>query len=172
MADRPPVPMSGKRFRNNIDETLKATHVYVKLDNPASLMPRFEGPFEITSRPSHSQVEVKVGLFKSGEPRLRVFNWNSCKVAHMRDNATENLRPALGRRQNKTADQNTNKPATESGAAKIQTYNTLSGLPPHPDYLKKGPIVTDQMYSKLPEVLRDFNNQRPVRSTRNPNPQY
>ena len=57
--------------------------------------------------------------------------------------------------------------------AKIQTSSaepvgkTLSGKPPHPNYVKKGPIITTEMFNKwTPDMLR------PVRSTRNPNPMY
>ena len=87
MHDRPPVPMSGKREKLDIDNTNDATHVYVKVDNPQSLCPRFEGPYEIYSRPSRSQVELKIGMFKDGRPRLLTFHWSSCKLAHLRDGA-------------------------------------------------------------------------------------
>ena len=56
-------------------------------------------------------------------------------------------------------------------SGKIQTFKTLSGNKPHPEYLKKGPLITDQMYHEAdwPTIL-DIG--RPKRSTRNPNPQY
>ena len=63
--------------------------------------------------------------------------------------------------------------AERKKGAKIQTSaaepvgETLSGKPPHPDYVKKGPIITTEMFNKwTPDMLR------PVRSTRNPNPMY
>ena len=49
---------------------------------------------------------------------------------------------------------------------KIQTAKT-----PHPDYIKKGPLITEQMFREwTPELLN--LPPRPVRSTRNPNPVY
>ena len=98
MADRPPVPTTTKTVVNDIDNTLTATHVYVKVDQPPSLAPKFEGPYEIVSRPSRSTIEVKVGMFKSGEPRLLKFHWSACKIAHLRDGAKAESRPALGRK--------------------------------------------------------------------------
>ena len=96
--DKPPMPMSGKREKFDISHTENATHVYVKVDNPQSLCPKFEGPYEIYSRPSRSQVELKVGLFKDGTPRLLKLHWSSCKIAHLRDGAQAASRPMLGRR--------------------------------------------------------------------------
>ena len=55
-------------------------------------------------------------------------------------------------------------PPPEGG--KIQTAKA-----PHPDYIKKGPLITEQMFDKwTPELLN--LPQRPVRSTRNPQPYY
>ena len=96
--DRPAVPMSGKRETFDIDNTLNATHVYVKVDNPQSLCPNFEGPYEIYSRPSSSQIEVRIGSFKDGRPRLLKFHWSSCKIAHLREGSAVASRPALGRK--------------------------------------------------------------------------
>ena len=42
---------------------------------------------------------------------------------------------------------------------------------PHPEYIKKGPIITDTMFSKWTPELLNLPS-RPVRSTRNPNPVY
>ena len=97
MADRPAVPTSGKRVFKDISETEEATHVYVKVDNPQSLCPKFEGPYRIFSRPSRSTVEVKLGLFSNGELRKQTYHWSACKVAAMRDEAVEADRPKLGR---------------------------------------------------------------------------
>ena len=53
-------------------------------------------------------------------------------------------------------------------------FETLSGNKPHPEYLKKGPIVTQQMFddANWPEILNIPDSTRPTRSTRNPNPVY
>ena len=60
---------------------------------------------------------------------------------------------------------------------KIQkVYDPLSGREVHPDYIKKGPVITKEMFDKCsPEIFRDTTttkNERPVRSTRNANPIY
>ena len=101
----------------------------------------------------------------------------------MRDNAKEVLRPALGRKPNKIAvPKQNNRPTKE--AAKIQTGETLTKNP-HPDYLAKGPLITQQMFDKadwpkilnIPEATSPITNDetkssRPIRQTRNPNPKY
>ena len=61
-----------------------------------------------------------------------------------------------------------------SEPAKIQTRltnETLTGKAPHPEYLKKGPIITQSMFQRWTPDLLDIPA-RPVRQTRNPNPQY
>ena len=47
----------------DVSYTDKATHVYVKVHEPRGLYPRFEGPWPIVSRPSRSQVQVKIGSY-------------------------------------------------------------------------------------------------------------
>ena len=98
LASRPPVETSSPVDKKGIDHTLSATHVYVKQANPQSLCPKFEGPYEIVSRPSRSTIQVKIGAYANGESRLLTLNWSSCKVAHMRDGAEPSSRPNLGRR--------------------------------------------------------------------------
>ena len=58
-------------------------------------------------------------------------------------------------------------------SAKIQTSETMS-TSPHPDYLAKGPLVTEQMFNQAdwPRILGPSPSSRPVRSTRNPSPKY
>ena len=61
----------------------------------------------------------------------------------------------------------------DSNGAEIQTYETLSGRKPHPEYLAKGPIISKESFDKwTPEMLGIPQNSRPVRSTRNPQPKY
>ena len=180
----------------NIAHTEAATHVYVKVDEPQGLSARFEGPYPVVSRPSRTTVQVRIGSFVSGEPRLQTYNWAQCKVAHMREGAPDGQRPRLGR---KPASKNENPPDMNSNSvpdpsspptskqltcpsqnvnkkspAKIQTCDTLSDKAPHPDYVKKGPIITDDMFQKWsPELLGiPSKSNRPVRSTRNPEPRY
>ena len=64
---------------------------------------------------------------------------------------------------------------TNNASGKIQTaFDTLSGKPPHPDYIKKGPIITNQMFddANWPQILNIPESSRPVRASRNPNPRY
>ena len=53
----------------------------------------------------------------------------------------------------------------------IQNYDTLSGRRPHPEYLRKGPIITSDMYNQWTPDLLGVPS-RSSRSTRNPNPRY
>merc|ERR1711923_692547 len=68
MSAKPALPTSSVENPIDISKTSKATHVYVRVDNPKGLASKFEGPFEIVSRPSRSQVEVRVGSFVNGQP--------------------------------------------------------------------------------------------------------
>ena len=97
MADKPPVPTSGKRVFKDISETEDATHVYVKVDKPESLAEKFEGPYRILSRPSRSRIEVKLGMYRNGGVRSQIYHWHSCKVANMREGQEDASRPKLGR---------------------------------------------------------------------------
>ena len=198
MADRPPVQTSGKKFQNDITSTESATHVYVKVDKPASLCPKFEGPYEIVARPSRSTVTVKVGVSKSGELRTLNYHWSSCKVAHMREDATEASRPKLGRRpkldvpagpdpsvispapqppepgpnlQAKKRAKNSTTTSTEK--VRSDHHDTLSGKPPHPGYIEKGPLITQKMFDDAdwPKIL-NLPSTRPIRSSRNQSPNY
>ena len=161
LAARPPVPTSSPVSIKNIDHTLSATHVYVKQANPLSLCPKFEGPFEIISRPSRSTVQVKVGAFANGESRLLTFHWSSCKVAHMRDGAEVGSRPRLGR-----PPKNSSVPSSSS-----DVQNDTD--PDPPSTTEKDAVVP----SKIPRPSLSTNqarenSNRPIRSTRNQKPNY
>ena len=141
-------------------------------------------------------MEVRIGSFVDGSPRLQTYSWSSCKVAHMREGAPEGQRPKLGRpaKAHKPSANNVgpnpppdkselsenpspakNKQNSNSGA-KIQTaLDPESGRQVHPKYIEKGPVITHEMYNKwTPELLGipNRNNPRPARSTRNQEPQY
>ena len=196
MADRPPVPTSSRTSKNDLDFTNAATHVYVKQANPQSLCPKFEGPFEITSRPSRSTIQVKIGVYASGEPRLLTLNWSSCKIAHLRDGAQSASRPSLGRPahspassiQQPTADQpqsfprnkpdNLVNPATSSRSSRVTNDGLSNAEVNKPNRGKfqthKGPVITEKMFDDAdwPKILQIPSEGRPIRSTRNPKPQY
>ena len=100
LESNPALPTSSKTEEIDISKTDNATHVYVAVDEPRGLAPRFEGPFEVISRPSRSQVEIRIGSFANGRPRLATYHWKSCKIAHLREGFVVGSRPNLGRRPN------------------------------------------------------------------------
>ena len=131
------------------NSTENVTHVYVKVDSPQSLCPKFEGPYEIYSRPSRSQVELKIGLFKDGRPRLLTFHWSACQVANLRDGAEAASRPALGR-----------KPKASAPHTSVPTYgkNSSDG-----DTIRNTSVLDDAR-----PVTEDVNNDTFDSSAGNP----
>ena len=183
LADRPPVPTSGRRVFKDISETDEASHVYVKVDKPLSLQPKWEGPYRILSRPSRSTVEVKLGMFRNGEVRKAVYHWSLCKIAYLREEQADASRPALGRPRKA--------PSAVSEPASVQSDNVYfhyGGVPPSapstgrdtpPDTMDiSAPNSNDVSRSEDLTVDLDNHNDaavaqsRPVRTTRNPHPNY
>ena len=189
---RPALQTSSKENKIDIADTEAASHVYIKVEEPKGLCPRFEGPYKVVSRPSRSQLEVRVGSYADGRARTLVVHWSSCKVAHVREDFVEGARPNIGRKPRPdppsppsqlTSKQNIEpteraEPVVDNFApasepAKIQkTFETLSGREPHPDYLKKGPLITTEMFNKWTPDMLGVPSTRPVRTTRNQNPKY
>ena len=97
MDSRPAIQTSSTVNPIDISTTDKATHVYVKNENTLGLQPKFCGPFLITSRPSRSTVEVRVGSFADSSARLQKYHWSHCKIAHLREDASAAERPGPGR---------------------------------------------------------------------------
>ena len=95
--DHPGIKTSTKTEELDISHTNNATHVYIKVDNPQSLCPRFEGPYKIHSRPSRSTIDVVLGVKSNGDLRVQRYHWSSAKVAHLREGAVAAERPKLGR---------------------------------------------------------------------------
>ena len=175
------LPTSSKTTTKDISVTENATHVYVKIDEPKGLSCRYEGPYKIISRPSRSQIEVRVGSYANGSPRTSIYHWSSCKPAHLRPDFVEGSRPNVGRKprpdppasDSQLRDVNN---ATELGAktlspsqpspnqnfsrGKIQNDDGTvldpdSGRQVHPDYVSKGPVITTQMFDQwTPEVFK------------------
>ena len=163
MSDRPPIQTSAPYTANNMDHTLSATHVYVKKANPLSLESKFEGPFEILSRPSRSTIIVKIGCHVDGSPRTLNLNWNSCKIAHLRDDAQVGSRPTLGR------------PAKRPSPSTSGSQLTRPDPPPIPipkqavqPVAAAGPSNSNQNN----ETRGNIQTSRPVRVSRNPAPKY
>ena len=160
MSAKPALPTSATVDPIDISYTEAATHIYIKVEDPKGLSPRWEGPYLITSRPSRSQVEVRLGSFADGSPRLQTYNWNTCKVAHLRPDMKDASRPKLGRPHlqtppNPKPTENLNM-ADESSVASNQN---------------KQAVETPAKIQTSLEISGDTSS-RPVRSTRNPNPLY
>ena len=178
LTDRPGIQTSNNKKPNNISHTEEVSHVYVKVDSPQSLCPKFEGPYEIYSRPSRSQVEVKIGLFKDGRPRLLTFHWSSCQVANLRDGAEAASRPALGRRPKATSNPHTSVPTygqDNFDGDSIRNTSTLDDARPVTDNINNNIANSSaddssEMSTNSPAKIQIGN--RPVRSTRNPNTSY
>ena len=181
MSDRKAVQMSGTHYFKDISRTENVSHVYVKVDKPQSLCPNFEGPYPIVDRPSRSQVTVKIGTFKNGEPPLQTYNWQSCKIGHLREGAAEGSRPALGRKpasgghasvpsdgQTTTDAAGGNEPVPWE--EKCQQTSPADPFPPiFPS------TITNRDGAQIQTANPPSQNvtaRRPVRSTRNPNPVY
>ena len=98
MDAKPALQTSSKSNQLDISETESASHVYIKVDEPKGLSCRFEGPYPVISRPSRSQLEVRIGSYANGAPRTLVVHWSSCKVAHVRQNFQEGSRPNIEKR--------------------------------------------------------------------------
>ena len=156
MSDKPPVQTSAPFTANNLDHTKDATHVYVKKANPLSLEAKFEGPFEILSRPSRSTITVKIGVHADGSVRTLTLNWNSCKIAHMREGAAAGSRPALGRPQTRPSSSNSD------GQLNPDPPSVLESQQSHP----VAPSINNN------DTRGKIQMTRNTRSTRNPNPAY
>ena len=100
-AARPPVQTSNHSSNSAVNvndlKAKKASHVYVRVDNPKSLMPKYCGPFEVISRPSDSTVKIKTGNYVSGRPMVELHTWSRCKPAFIRDGAPLAERARRGR---------------------------------------------------------------------------
>ena len=173
MEAKPALQTSSKSNEIDISSTESATHVYVKIDEPRGLSARFEGPYEIVSRPSRSQVEVRIGSYITGEPRLSTYHWSSCKVAHMRESASEGSRPKLGR---PSASFSTSKPITSSAEPDPNPPPSSSTsqclLTDAPGQNKPVVVNTGAASQQTSGAAKIQTSNRPVRSSRNPNPKY
>ena len=202
MSEKPAVQTTSISNPIDISATEDAEFVYVKMHEPKhGLSPRFEGPFRVVSRPSRSQVQVRVGSFVDGRPRLSTFHWSSCKVAHVRPDTVEASRPNIGRKP-KDKSGSDDSPTSGLGDGHLFTDNKLGASPPsnvnkpvailkdrensnpstssNPSAASnskptdKGPVFTQEMFDRwTPDLLGiPQPSARPVRSSRNPNPNY
>ena len=170
LESQPAKQTSAKVIHNKISKTEDATHVYVKVDDPKGLSARFEGPFEIVSRPSRSQVTVRLGSYANGTPRLANYNWETCKVAHLRDGFKGVDRPALGRPRARP-----DPPAVQSQLT--SNVNNASGVVEKARENEPGNLPAEiQTSNSEPErptpPIVDVSQRYPARSSRNTSPRY
>ena len=74
------------------------THVYVKRGKTTPLGHSFDGPFPITRRLDTSCVEIRVGSYASGAPRLEVQHWQNLKPAVLKEGQEPATRVSRGRK--------------------------------------------------------------------------
>ena len=169
MSAKPAIPTSATVDPIDISYTNSATHVYIKVEDPKGLSPKWEGPYLITSRPSRSQVEVIIGKYSNGQDRKLTYHWSCCKIAHMRSDASAASRPALGRPPTK---------AKMAGEAQGQaspgdTTSLLEVSPTTDEPVPEPPRPTDNNNKQTsPQSSPQPPQGRQIRSTRNQNPRY
>ena len=69
----------------------------MKKGKTTPLGPTYEGPFPITQKYGDSCIQVQVGVYTSGTPRLITAHWNNCKPAVLKPGAPTATRTTLGR---------------------------------------------------------------------------
>ena len=96
--NRPAMPTS-INVENKPVETLpeSVSHVYARKHEARGLSPKYIGPFPVISRPSRSQIVIKVGTNKDGSFRTELRHISDIKVAYVREGTQEAVRPKRGR---------------------------------------------------------------------------
>ena len=158
---------------------LNVTHVYTRQHKATGLQTPYEGPFRIASRPSRSTVQIEVGLYKSGEKRYEIRHFNDLKIAHPDSLAAPATRPKLGRPttvqskgQNET-EAGPNPPVQQTGPPPFCFGANPSSLNPLNDGNKNNiGHATSNSGQPAASSAEAGNLKRPIRSTRNPAPQY
>ena len=153
--ETPPVPTRQPHQELVAEPPNNITHVYTRQHKVTGLEPSYAGPFEIISRPSRTQVVIKVGLTKAGEVRTELRHWKDLKVAHMRPDAKEAERPKRGRPKNATV--------------RSEGDNVTGGKPAE---IQNGGEINKPPAPPTGHVNSAGNSNRPTRSTRNPDPKY
>ena len=150
------------------------THVYTRQHNVTGLQPQFCGPFPVVSRPSRSQVKIRVGFDKQNQPRYEIRNWRDLKILENSDLPAAE-RPKRGR---------PSKPSTTQSEADNTTDRqpvAVQGFPPNLKPKQIPPAVAGRQSESgnnqpAAESRRNSNEggktRLPLRSTRNPAPVY
>ena len=157
MAEKPAIQTSTTVNPIDISQTENATHVYIKVANPKSLCPKFEGPYPIESRPSRSQVKVRVGSYANGTPRHLTVHWSSCKIAHLRSPEVEGARKPRGR------------PKSDS-PSDPEVESKLTAEPTNVNDESKQ--TSTHLSTGGDEGAKIQTSLRPIRASRNPHPNY
>ena len=115
-------------------------------------------PFRIDKRVSKSVVQLEVGVYKDGTKRFELRHLNDLRLAHPDSMAAPARRPKLGRPSLPGGSTST-EPKTSAPKA-VDDFDGLSSLP------------SDTQPVNLNKQIQTSAGNRPVRSTRNPNPCY
>ena len=151
--NRPAVPTSKIKQDASDPPPDSVTHVYARQHNTRGLEERYKGPFKILDRPTRSTLVIKAGLTNSGEDRRELRSWADCKPAHRREDNLEASRPKRGR------------PSKESPVSSPELTATTESAQATPvEENEPLPVVASEPTSN--QALK------PVRSTRNPAPNY
>ena len=143
------------------------THVFTRQHKTQGLQCPYEGPFKVHSRVSRSTLQLEVGKFKNGEPRFEIRHINDLKFAHPESMAAPASRPALGR-----------PAATSSSKAIPQSTDAKKPVPEASHSVLAPNVVHGQTNVNKPTSSHlnveggKIQTSRPVRTTRNPAPQY
>ena len=125
------------------------------------------------SRRGRSQVQVRVGSYANGEARLLTYHWSACKPAHMREGALPGQRPRLGRPSKPEAFlQSTVPEPTATRPVASPSQNKLMGDAQIQTNSLPSPEGVPEVTTNQPAKIQTSNSDRPVRSSRNPNPRY
>ena len=166
-----------------------ATHAFTKQHQTTGLQASYEGPFVIAERLSRSTVKLEVGIFKDGRKRYEIRHANDLKFAHPSSLAAPIQRPKLGRPPSSPEPHpDTSGPpdlqtSTEEDARILTDATNRFPDPPYsPPTTQSKQAVTGQRHATTSSYNHETSIQkrserasasdRPVRSTRNPSPQY
>ena len=79
-----------------------ATHVFLRRGKHTPLSPLSDGPLPIIRRVSKSTIEIQVGHYRNGSPRLELHHWNNCDPIVLSKDTQPAEKPQLGRKPTKT----------------------------------------------------------------------
>ena len=173
-----------------------ATHAYTKQHQTTGLQCPYEGPFRIDSRVSRSVLKLEVGQFKDGQKRFEYRHLNDIKFAHPKSLVAPHQRPKLGRPAGTSAQ--SNGPSLTDAQAVSNPSNPSNHFPnptavalpvdmlpvnkqtspvggnfqptSHATSIQEDRQRSSAAASGGPPSTQPFS--RPVRTTRNQNPQY